>query len=130
MMKLRISDVSQSLMAHSPDTAFCVDLRNGTVLERDTISTEDRSLYKSLPLLEEAQSMGVCWDFIDEIEDPAVCRELHTILKHSHETHEFPEFTEALYYHGLEEEWETYKEERLQHILADWCEHHGIEYNY
>lgn len=129
-MKLRISDVSQSLMGHSPNTAFCLDPRSGALLELNTISTEDRRLYKPLPLLAEAQSIEICLNFLYEIDEVEVRRELRAILKHHGESHEFSEFTDALYYHGLEEEWETYKEERLQHILADWCEHHGIEYNY
>lgn len=128
MKKVRISDVSQLLLAHSAESAFCFDHKNGQLLEKNTILSNDIHRYIPVPLLAEAQTIAICWDYIEEIDDVEIRHELRAILRHSDEDYEFPEFTEALYYHGLEEEWETYKEERLQHILADWCEHHDIEY--
>lgn len=128
-MKVRISDVSQLLLAHPVDSVFYLNPHNGRCLEFNAIPEQEMHLYKPLPLLAEAQTIGICWDYIEEIDDIEVRHELQAILRHSDETYEFPEFTEALYYHGLEEDWETYKEEILQHILADWCEHQNLEYS-
>jgi Uncharacterised protein family (UPF0158) len=127
-MKVRISDISELLLAHSADSPFYLNRQNGKCLEQGSIRSDQIENYIPLPLLAEAQSIAICWDFIEEIDEAEVRHELQAILRHGNEDYEFPEFTEALYYHGLEEEWETYKEERLQHILADWCEHKGIEY--
>jgi hypothetical protein len=128
-MKVRISDISEFLLAHPADSAFYLHLKNGKLLEEDSIPSDQMQNYARLPLLAEAQSIGVCWDYIEEIDEIEIRHELQVVLKHGDEDYEFPEFTEALYYHGLEEEWETYKEERLQQILADWCEHHSIDYS-
>jgi Uncharacterised protein family (UPF0158) len=128
-MKVRISDIAEFLLAHPADSVFYLNLKNGELLEEDNIPNEQLENYVPLPLLAEAQSIGVCWDYIEDIDETDIRHELQAILKHGDEDYEFPEFTEALYYHGLEEDWETYKEERLQHILADWCEHNNIEYS-
>lgn len=128
-MKVRISDIAEFLLAHPADSVFYLNLKNGELLEEHNIIHEQRENYVPLPLLAGAQSIGVCWNYIEEIEETEIRHELQTILKQGDEDYEFPEFTEALYYHGLEEGWETYKEERLQHILADWCEHNSIDYS-
>lgn len=127
-MKVRISDISECLLAHPADSIFYLNLSNGELLEQDNISS-DMTSYVLLPSLAESQTIAVCWDYIEEVDEAEIRHELQAILRHGDEDYEFPEFTEALYYHGLEEDWETYKEERLQHILADWCEHNSIDYS-
>ncbi len=128
-MKVHISDIAEFLLAHPADSAFYLHRKNGKLLEQDSIPSDQIQNYAPLPLLAEAQSIVVCWDFIEEIDETEIRHELQVVLRHCDEDYEFPEFTEALYYHGLEEDWETYKEERLQQILADWCEHHNIDYS-
>lgn len=128
-VKIRISDISEVLLAHPADSPFYLNLKNGKCLEQDNIPSDQISVCKPLPLLAEAQTIAACWDFTEEMDEIEIRHELQVILRHGDEEYEFPEFTEALYYHGLEEDWETYKEERLQHILADWCEHKGIDYS-
>lgn len=128
-MKVRISDISEFLLAHPADSPFYLHRKNGKCLDQDSIPSDQIEFYTPLPLLAEAQTIAICWDFTEEVDEIEIRHELQVILRHGDEDYEFPEFTEALYYHGLEEEWETYKEARLQHILADWCEHKGIEYS-
>lgn len=128
-MKVRISELSECLLAHPADSSFYLNPKNGECVEQSALSDDQTKTYVPLPLLAEAQTIAVCWDYIEEIDEAEIRHELQAILRHTDEEYEFPEFTEALYYHGLEEDWETYKEERLHHILADWCEHKGIDYN-
>ncbi|MCD6045707.1 MAG: hypothetical protein K0R48_870 [Gammaproteobacteria bacterium] len=128
-MKVSINDISEVLLAHSVDSPFYLNLKNGEVLEQSSITPGQTEAYAPLPLLAEARTIGVCWEYTEEIDEIEIRHELQAILRHVDEEYEFSEFTEALYYHGLEEDWETYKEERLLHILADWCEHKGIDYN-
>ena len=128
-MKVRISELSEVLLAHPADSAFYLNLKNGELLEEDNIPNEQLESYVPLPLLAEVHSIGLCWGYIEKINETEIRQELQAILSNGDEDYEVPEFIEALYYHGLEEDWETYKEERFQHILADWCEHNSIDYS-
>ncbi len=128
-MKVRISDIAEFLLAHPADSPLYLNLKNGKCLEPSSIPSDQIEAYTPLPLLAEAQTIAICWDYTEEIDEIEIRHELQVILRHGDEDYEFPEFTETLYYHGLDEEWETYKEARLQHILADWCEHKGIDYS-
>ncbi len=129
-MKIHISDVTQVLLAHAANSLFLLNLKTGQLVEKDNLpASENMQHYLPLPMAIEAQTNEICWDYTQEIEDLEIQHELQTILNRHDETYEFPEFTETLYYHGLEEEWETYKEECLQHIIADWCDMHKIEYS-
>lgn len=128
-MKVRISDISEFLLAHPADSLFYLNLKSGEILEQGGIPRDQIEAYAPLPLLADARTIGVCWSYTEEVDEIEIRHELQAILRQGDEDYEFPEFTEALCYHGLEEDWETYKEECLLHILADWCEHKGIEYN-
>ncbi len=127
-MKVRISDIAQILLAHAAKSAFYLDPTSGELLEKSAVPSEKGHAYTLLPMLAEIQNITICWEYTEEIEEPEIRHELQSILRRDEQAYELPEFIEVLHYHGLEEEWETYKEAHLQDILADWCAHNRIDY--
>ncbi len=127
-MKIKISDLGQFLLAHPADTPFFLVLETGEILDEDHLPLISQKT-KRLPLVAEVQNLKFCWEYTQEIDDPALRHDLQLILNHIDPDEGVDEFTESLYYHGLEEEWLTYQEEQLQHILADWCDAEDLDYS-
>ena len=85
----------------------------------------DWQRYLRLPNQWDIDELHIMGKYTSSVEDERIQNDLWKALDGREP---FRRFREEVRRHGLQESWDDYRWERLQHVARDWCEDKGLEW--
>lgn len=99
--------------------------------QRESVELAEKIMYSSsnqfllLPEIHEVNEYRIMEHFIMTLELGKVRDDLWNAIK---VRGAFRRFKDRIYYHGLDQEWYTYRDEAFKRFAREWCESKKIEY--
>ena len=86
----------------------------------------ETSNYISLPSKYDINEYGIIEDFCWSIKNTKIRDIFYDLIKGSGAIRRF---RDALFRHGIEDDWHQYRSKALREIAIEWCQEHGIDFD-
>ena len=87
---------------------------------------QDPERYRRMPAKHEMHEYSIVKQFVEMVADEGIHRELVIAIQGSGA---FLRFKQAILYHGIEQQWYTFRDTAFREVAIQWCKRQGIAYD-